>query len=105
VLQINGNGDVNSSGSGSFGDILANEFNIVRSAQADTSDTVTIASGSAGTATISIGQTSRTIVTPFVKNNSLIYLTPTSDTGGIVPYVARQTTNDIDNNGKPSFTI
>ncbi len=105
VLQINGKGDINSSGSGNFADVLANEFNIIRSAQADTSNTQTVASGSAGTATIVKGQTERTIITPYVKANSLIYITPTSDTQGVIPYVARQTTNDPDNNNKSSFTI
>ncbi|MDO8658858.1 MAG: site-specific integrase [Candidatus Levybacteria bacterium] len=97
VMEVNSDGNLTASGSGKFNEILTNAFNIVRGAQADTSFTETIASSSAGTATIVVGETERTITTPYIKENSLIYITPVSDTQGITPYIARQTTN--------SFTI
>ena len=76
---------------GKFKDVLANSVKITRTAQADTSLTETVATASAGTATIVAGQTQRTIVSPFVTKDSLIYLTPVGDTLGLVPYLARQT--------------
>jgi len=94
-----------SSGSGEFRDVLAKALNIVRGAQADTSLTETIATASAGTATIITGETERTIISPFVTEKSLIYITPTSDTEGTTPYLARQTAEDKTNNIRGSFTI
>lgn len=91
VLKINDVGDLIASGSGRFGDLIANSLRVVRSAQADTSLTETIASGSAGTAIVSKNQYERTVFSPFVKEDSLIYITPTSDTAGLTPYIARQT--------------
>ncbi len=105
VLSINNQGDVVSSGSATFSDLLAKTFNIVRTAQADTSLTETVASSSAGFATITAGQVERTIITPFVKQNSLIYLSPASDTLGVTPYIARQTIEDQTLGTKASFTI
>jgi len=103
VLSIDQKGNVNSSGSASFKDLLAKTLTIVRSAQADTSLTETIATSSAGTATIITGEIERTIITPFVTADSLIYLTPVTNTQGITPYVARQT---IESDGvRGSFTI
>jgi len=103
VLTIDSKGDLNSSGSAKFSDLLAKTFSIVRVAQADTSLNETIASSSAGFATIVKGQLERTIITPFVKENSLIYLTPTSDTQGETPYISRQILET--NQTKASFTI
>ncbi|HLD01486.1 MAG TPA: site-specific integrase, partial [Patescibacteria group bacterium] len=102
VFKVNQLGDVIASGSarfagdlesrrGKFKDVLANSVKITRTAQADTSLTETVATASAGTATIVAGQTQRTIVSPFVTKDSLIYLTPVGDTLGLVPYLARQT--------------
>ncbi|HUD44183.1 MAG TPA: site-specific integrase [Patescibacteria group bacterium] len=105
VLSFNQQGDVQSSGSGNFNQIMANDLSIVRSAQADTSNTQTIASSSAGTAVIYQGQTERTIITPFVKASSLIYISPTSDTQGITPYIARQNDNQQNPSQPSSFTI
>jgi site-specific recombinase XerD len=110
VFKINQIGDVIASGSGTFKDLLANGLNIVRGAQADDSITETTASGSAGTAIINANQTERTVYTPYVSEKSLIYITPTSDTQGVTPYIARQTAEDPDNrlgNGptRGSFTI
>jgi hypothetical protein len=110
VFKLNQIGDVIASGSGTFKELLANGLNIVRGAQADDSITETTASGSAGTAIINAYQTERTINTPYVTAKSLIYITPTSDTQGVTPYVSRQTAEDPDGllgNGPThgSFTI
>ncbi|RJQ38787.1 tail fiber domain-containing protein, partial [Candidatus Microgenomates bacterium] len=111
VLTIDNEGNLTASKSGSFNDILTKTLNIVRSAQADTSMTETIATASAGTATIIQGETERTIITPYVTDKSLIYITPTSDTQGATPYIARQTSyikignKDFPNGRKGSFTI
>lgn len=90
-LTINSIGDVIASGSGSFFDIISKNFKVVRGAEADTSSTETIASGSAGVAFIVPGEIERTIVSPYINKDSLIYLTPASETYGMTPYVARQT--------------
>jgi hypothetical protein len=100
VLKLTDAGDVIASGAGKFSGLQ-----IIRGAQADTSFTTTVASGSAGTATVVPGETSRTIQSPFVTKDSLIYITATSDTGGVVPFVARQTAEDKAHNVKGSFTI
>ncbi len=91
VLAVNQLGDINASGSGSFSTVAAKSFNIVRGAQADTSLVQTSASSSAGTAVITAYETERTITSPFVTKDSLIYLTAASDTQGLTPYIARQT--------------
>lgn len=105
VLTIDQQGSLLASGSGIFRDLIANGFHVVRGAQADNSLTETIASSSAGTAIILPGQTERTIITPYVKTKSLIYLSPTSDTQSVIPYIARQTTEDLRLKTKGSFTI
>lgn len=97
ALTVNQYGDVIASGSGNFDNIQAKAFTIIRGVQADTSLTQTVAEGSGGTAVITANERERTIITPFIKPNSLIYVTPTSQTYGVTPYIARQTTN--------SFTI
>jgi hypothetical protein len=84
---------------------MTGDLKLIRGAQADTYVTETTASSSAGTATITKGQRERTIVSPFVTEHSLIYLTPTSDTYGVTPYVARQTPQDPQQDMKGSFTI
>ncbi len=83
----------------------ASRTSLVRGAQADTSFTETTASGSAGTAVITTNETERTIITPFVTADSLIYITPVSDTKGVAPYIARQTVEDSKTGSKGSFTI
>ena len=105
VLSIDSKGNLTSSGSGLFRDIISGGLSIVREAQADTSLTETIASGSAGIATIIQGETERTIINPYVKSTSLIYITPTSDTQGATPYIARQTNEDPQAKTKGSFVI
>lgn len=104
-FRVSDIGDIVASGSAKFMKLMTNNLNLVRGAQADTSVTQTIASSSAGTATITKGQKERTIVSPYVTEDSLIYLTPTSDTYGVTPYVARQTAEDPDKNSTGSFTI
>lgn len=99
-FSVNNTGDVISSGSGTFAN-----FKLIRGAQADDSLTQTTASGSAGTAVINAHQTERTIVTPFVTDKSLIYITPVSSTFGTNPYIARQTQEDTQRGSKGSFTI
>jgi site-specific recombinase XerD len=100
TLSVNHLGDVIASGSGKFANL-----SIIRGAQADNSLTQTTASSSAGTATIATHETERTIINPFVKEDSLIYLTATSDTQGLTPYIARQTPEDPSKGTKGSFTI
>lgn len=100
VVKIDKSGSIVSSGSGAFAN-----FKIIRGAQADTSFTETIASGSAGVAVITANESERTIITPFVNSDSLIYLTPVSDTQGQSPYIARQTNEDLNTKTRGSFTI
>lgn len=91
ALSINQYGDVIASGSGSFSNIAAKTFTIIRGVQADTSLTQTVAQGSGGTAVIAANERERTIITPYIRPNSLIYVSPTSNTYGVTPYIARQT--------------
>ncbi len=91
ILAVNQVGDIIASGSGIFARVAANGFNIIRGAQADTSLVQTIASSSAGTAIITAYETERTIISPYVKTESLVYLSAASDTQGLSPYIARQT--------------
>lgn len=97
VFAVNNLGDLIASGSGKFSKIAADAFKIVRGAQADTSLVETIASSSAGTAVITAYETERTIISPFVNTDSLIYVSAASETYGNSPYIARQTAD--------SFTI
>lgn len=100
VLKITDMGDVIASGAA-----VASEFQVVRSASADISSTQTIATASAGTAIVKLGQYERTIVSPFVTSKSLIYITPVTDTAGVTPFVARQTAEDKAHGIQGSFTI
>lgn len=103
VLSVNKLGDLIASGAAKFKDLATETLTVIRGVQADTSITETTASGSAGTAVIKANQTERTITTPYVKKDSLIYVTPVSDTEGLVPYVARQIPESKKTKG--SFTI
>jgi site-specific recombinase XerD len=105
VVQINQAGDLTSSGGAQFNSITAGGFSIIRGAQADTSMTETVANGSAGTGVITAYETERTIITPYVTDHSLIYITPTSATGGLTPYLARQTVEDPQSGTNGSFTV
>jgi hypothetical protein len=93
------------SGSGTFKELASGKLKLIRTAQADTSLTETIATASAGTAVIITAETERTIISPFVTEDSLIYITPVSDTQGTNPYIARQTAEDFQNGIPGSFTI
>lgn len=104
-FRVSNIGDLVASGSAKFLRLMTSDLNLVRGAQADTSITQTTASSSAGTAIIKKGQRERTIVSPYVTEQSLIYLTPTSDTLGVTPYIARQTPEDDATETKGSFTI
>jgi len=103
VLSIDNFGNLIASGAGQFKDLATQSLSIIRGAQADTSFTATEATSSAGTAVITAYETERTIKTPFVKENSLIYISPVSDTKGVNPYIARQTATTENSTG--SFTI
>ncbi|HSX08587.1 MAG TPA: site-specific integrase [Candidatus Saccharimonadales bacterium] len=105
VLKINQSGDVASSGDAQFNTIASHGFSIIRGAQADTSMTQTVAQGSAGTGTITAYETQRTILTPYVTDHSLIYITPTTQTQNATPYLARQTVEDPRSGSKGSFTV
>lgn len=105
VLTINQSGDVISSGEAEFKSVASNNFTIIRGAQADTSMTETVANGSAGSGVITAYETQRTIITPYVTSHSLIYITPTSETDGVTPYLARQTIEDSTTGTKGSFTV
>lgn len=105
VLKINQSGDLVSSGAAQFNAVSAGGFSIIRGAQADTSMTETVANGSAGTGVITAYETERTIYTPYVTSHSLIYITPTSDTAGVTPYLARQTIEDTSAGTQGSFTV
>ncbi len=100
VLKITDVGDIIASGAA-----LASQFQVARGVSADTSVTQTVATASAGTATIKAGQYERTVLSPYVTDKSLVYITPLTDTSGITPFVARQTAEDKENNIKGSFTV
>lgn len=91
VAAINQSGDITASGEANFATIASKTFKIVRGVQADTSLTETVADGSAGTGVITAYERERTIKSPYVTKNSLIYVTATSNTQTVTPYVARQT--------------
>ncbi|HSA84269.1 MAG TPA: site-specific integrase [Patescibacteria group bacterium] len=97
VLTINQAGDILASGAGNFINVAAKAFTIIRGAQADTSFTTTEADGSAGEAVITANERERTIVSPYMQSDSLVYITATSNTQGVTPYVTRQT--------ETSFTV
>ncbi|GEM_PF-4611726 len=104
VLRITSRGDLIASGSARFADIEARraEFlklklpTLIASASADTN--FQVSNGSVGRAAILGGTAEVTIKTSFVTEQSLIYLTPTSDTKGLTLYVARQIPDE-------SFTV
>ncbi len=100
VVRVSQKGDVEASGAGKFANI-----NIVRGVQADTSVVETTSNNSAGKGIIKAKQKERTIFTPYVTKDSLIYVTATSDTQKMTLYVARQTAQDTQTGKKGSFTI
>lgn len=97
VLAINGNGDVHSSGSANFvGDLVASgsaflsKLNIFSQEAQALSENELVASSSAGTATLTAYKREVTIHSPYVTGDSLIYITPSTDTGNQVLYLLRQ---------------
>jgi hypothetical protein len=100
VLKITDVGDIIASGAA-----LASQFQVARGVSADTSVTQTVATASAGTAMIKAGQYERTILSPYVTEKSLVYITPLTDTNGITPFIARQTAEDKVHSVKGSFTV
>ncbi len=105
VLSINNLGDLIASGTATFKDAALGSLNIIRGASADTSAIDTVSSSSAGLGTITRGYTTRTIYSPYVTKESLIYITPKSQTTNSVPYLARQTAEDPMYGIKGSFTV
>lgn len=112
VLSVNNLGDLVASGAATFKDIAVNSLNIVRGVSADTSAIDTVASSSAGIGTITHGYTTRTIYSPYVTADSLIYITLRStpnpsdaQTNISVPYLSRQVPEDTAHNIKGSFTV
>lgn len=105
VMKVNQSGDIKSSGAAQFNAVASNGFSVIRGAEADTSVTQTRSDSSAGKGIISAYETERTIFTPYVKRNSLIYITATSNTGEVIPYLARQTVEAPTKGTRGSFTV
>lgn len=105
VFSVNSAGTLVASGSATLKEVITSALSIIRTPQVDASMQETIASSSAGTANIIANETERTITNPLVSEKSLIYISPTTDTDGIVPYIARQTRQDTNLGTKGSFTI
>ena len=111
VVAINEKGNISASGTGQFAKAVESKegsfggLKIVRGVQADASKTVTHAEGSAGKGTIKAHEIERTIYTPYVTEDSLIYVTPTSNTQNVAPYVARQIIANPVKGIEGSFTI
>lgn len=86
VFAINQLGDIIASGAATVSKL---NLQVAQTALA-LSDTEQVASGSAGTATITPHHTELTIDTPLVTEHSLIYITPVGPTEGNMPYLLRQ---------------
>ncbi len=105
ILTINEDGDVYSSGSANFvGDLVASgsaflsKLNIFSQDAQAVSDNEVKANSSAGTAILKAYKREVTINTPHVTEDSLIYITPSTNTGNQVLYLLRQSENG-------SFTV
>lgn len=85
VFSVNHLGDVIASGSGSFTKLILNS-----SIANALSETQIQASGSAGVGTISARKTEVTILNPLVTKDSLVYITPKTETNNEVLYLLRQ---------------
>jgi hypothetical protein len=85
------------------GEFTTSQLNIQKSASTLLSDTEMSASSSAGTAYIKAGQTFRAIQSPLVKSDSLIYITPLSDTLGTTPFISEQKAQEASTSA--SFTV
>ncbi len=105
VLTVNGDGDVYSSGSANFvgnlvasGSAFLSKLNIFSQEAQAVSENDLVASSSAGTAVLRAYKREVTIHSPYVSGDSLIYITPSTDTGNQVLYLLRQSENG-------SFTV
>jgi hypothetical protein len=97
VFGVNNRGDVYSSGSARFvGDLVASgsaflsKLNIFSQDAQAVSDSEQEASSSAGTAILKAFKQEVTIKSPHVSGKSLIYITPSTNTGNKVLYLLRQ---------------
>lgn len=97
VLTIDRDGDVYSSGSANFvGDLVASgsaflsKLNIFSQEAQAVSENEVIANSSAGTAVLKAYKREVTIHTPYVNADSLVYITPSTNTGNQVLYLLRQ---------------
>lgn len=101
VLTINRSGDVYSSGSAKFahdliasGSAFLSKLNIVSQPVTAAVDGSYVASSSAGTASLAAYKREVTIQSPYVTKDSLIYVTPSTNTGNQVLYLLRQNEED-----------
>jgi hypothetical protein len=85
------------------GEFTTSQLNIQKSAPTLLSDTEMSASSSAGTAYIKAGEAFRSIQSPLIKSDSLIYITPLSDTLGTTPFISEQKEQDASTSA--SFTV
>ena len=86
VVSVTGDGNLTASGSGTFGKL---NLSLIKPALA-VSETEAVATGAAGVATISAYQKELTIKNSLITKDSLIYVTPRTDTKNIVIYLLRQ---------------
>ncbi len=113
---------IDASGSANFNDLTTQVITIATSSEASQSATPSgflqnqvTSNATAGQATLVSPNTELTITSPYLDANSLVYLTPTSNTFGQVLYVKskhtcpaqNQTPNtyDLSSNCHPSFTV
>ncbi len=97
VFSVFNNGDVLSSGSAQFaGDLVASgsalisKLNIFSQDAQAVSENTLVADSSAGTATLPAYKKEITIQSPYATPDSLIYITPSTDTKNQVLYLMRQ---------------
>jgi hypothetical protein len=87
ILSVNPLGDLVASGAATISKL---NLSLIQPALA-VSPTEVVATGSAGTTSITANKTQVTIDNPLVTAKSLIYITPTSNTNNQVLYLLRQT--------------
>ncbi len=75
------------------GVLSAQSVNLQKGGYIELSATEASSSATAGSSTIRLGQTQRKIYNPNIKSDSLIYVTPTSRTGAMTPYISEQSEN------------
>ena len=113
---------IDASGSANFNDLTTQVITIATSSEASQSATPSgllqnqvTSNATAGQATLVSPNTELTITSPYLDANSLVYLTPTSNTFGQVLYVKSKhtcpaknptsNTYDLPSNCHPSFTV